>query len=195
MPSKERNLFLASHSPRRFELLNEAKIPFTPINNCLKIEHLDPNLPIKNAVQKLSEEKAKISALKNKGLILSADTVVYLNSEIFEKPKTINDARNHLLKLSNKTHQVITAFCLYDTISNITISKYDSCDVTFKKLTLEEINAYITNFKVLDKAGAYAIQDIEKPFITKITGDKSTVIGLPIKLLIDTLNQENYRII
>jgi septum formation protein len=185
---KQRILYLASTSERRVEILKEFNLPFCQINNKLITETLNPKVKnIKSQVRLLAIKKAKTSKQKFKGLVLGADTIVVLKNKIFPKPKNINEAKKFLKILSGKTHMVISGLCLYDTLDNT----YQSCTVetkvTFKDLSESEINFYCHNHKILDKAGAYAIQDYAKNFIKHIEGSYYNVVGLPIEKLLKLL--------
>jgi len=182
-----RPLILASSSPRRQYLMREAGFNFR-----VQVPDIDESFPIEmpvRAVPKyLAEKKARVfeSELTNE-IVISSDTVVILNDEILNKPLNRLDAINMLSRLSGHTHTVITAVCL---LSKEKIDCFDDhTEVTFKKLTSEEISYYVDNYKPFDKAGAYGAQDwIGLVAIEKIIGSYFTVMGMPMHLVYTHLN-------
>ncbi len=153
----KRPLILASSSPRRQYLMREAGFHFT-----VKVPDIDESFPSEMPVHKvpkyLAEKKARVfeSHLTDE-IVISSDTVVILNNEILNKPLHRQEAIEMLSRLSGHTHTVITAVCL---LSKEKMDCFDDhTEVTFKKLTLEEINFYVDNYKPYDKAGAYGAQD------------------------------------
>jgi len=174
-----RPLILASASPRRQFLLKEIGLQF-------KVDppHIDesfPNhLPNEIVPSYLAERKAKalLPKIKNE-IVIASDTVVILNQRILNKPSDRKEAIQMLNDLSGHTHTVITGVCLLD--KNKTDCFDDRTKVTFKKLSREEIEFYVDNYKPFDKAGAYGAQDwIGMVAIKKIVGSYFTVMGLPI---------------
>lgn len=187
-------LYLASQSPRRSELLQAAGIPFELIENTLDESSIDLDTSnVEKTLKLLTQKKAESVISPPKGLILSADTILYFDATFLGKPATLADAAIMLRQLSGKTHQVWTAVCLWDTISNTHTFHLDHATVTFKPLSDTMIQHYITHYPVLDKAGSYAIQDIGDQFIQSVEGDPQTIIGLPVTQLAGTL--KNYGIL
>lgn len=183
-----RKIILASNSPRRKELLKQMGIKFTVIVSNVN-EKTNITSPV-DFVKFLSREKAREVAQKNKNaIIIGADTIVVLENKIIGKPKSLKNAVEILEKLSDKTHYVVTGFTVLDSKNNKFISKAIKTKVTFKKLTKEEIERYVYTSKILDKAGAYAIQDKAGVFIKKIEGDYSNIVGLPIFSLYQELKK------
>lgn len=184
-----RSIFLASGSPRRQAILTQFHISYTLIPNLLDTEVIDSNLDIRAALRKLAYEKAVTSQSKYKGLILTADTTVVLNDTTIGKPSSVEDAKKTLQMLSGQTHQVITAFCVLDTFTNIAHKRSDCANVTFRSLTDTEIDAYIKKTPPLDKAGAYNIEEVRNSFIAGIKGSYYTIMGLPIASLLRVLRK------
>jgi len=175
-----KKFILASQSPRRKELLLEQGFQFEVIPSHTP-ETLDPRLtPAQNALW-IAKQKALEVAKKHKGIILAADTIVKLRNKILGKPKDKTHARQMLEALSGSTHEVITAFIIYDSSSQKEISKTVSTKVTCKKLSPQFIENYLKKHNPIDKAGAYAIQENEEEFIKKIEGSFTNVVGLPIE--------------
>ncbi|MDO4940862.1 MAG: Maf family protein [Erysipelotrichaceae bacterium] len=171
-------IILASQSPRRKELLNMLGIPFDVIVADID-EQIDYRNNLVEEIKKLSYQKANaVFENHQDNIVIGSDTIVYINNEVLGKPKTMENAKEMLHKLSNKTHQVVTAVTIMskektDTFASIT-------DVTFYELTDKEINDYVESTEPLDKAGAYAIQGKGCEFVKAINGDYYTVVGLPI---------------
>lgn len=178
-----KKIILASQSPRRKQLLEQVGLSFE-----VDPSNYDEDMTLKMSPRKLAEYlslgKAKDVLKKHKNsIIVSADTIVVVDNELFGKPKTPKKARYMLKKLSGKAHFVITGFTIIDTETNKQISKSVKTKVYFKKLSEEEINAYIATGEPLDKGGGYAIQGKASLFVEKIEGDYFNVVGLPIMLL------------
>ena len=120
-------------------------------------------------------------------MVLTADTVVVLGDEVLGKPKDETDAKRMLRELSGKTHRVITGVCLTTTSKQQAFAV--TTDVTFKTLTDEEIDYYVTQYKPLDKAGAYGIQEwIGYIGVTSLNGSYFNVMGLPVQRIYEALN-------
>jgi septum formation protein len=174
-----RPLILASKSPRRKQILENAGFSF--IVKEKEIEEIYPlDLPIQDIPTYLSELKANAfkDELKNE-IVLTADTIVRIENQALGKPKTQEEAIEMLHLLSGKKHEVITGITLVSKENKTTLS--DVTEVYFKKLTSIEIDYYVHIFKPLDKAGAYGIQEwIGYIGIKKIVGSYWNVMGLPI---------------
>lgn len=177
------NYILASKSPRRQELLHELGINFSV--EILDVDESFPNSLFREEIPVfLAELKAKPFAgkLDKNDLLITADTIVWLNGEVFGKPADKQEAIDILQKLSDNEHQVISGVCL--TSEQKQKSFFSVSNVRFKKLSNSEINFYIDNYKPFDKAGAYGIQEwIGYIGITHIEGSFYNVMGLPIQQL------------
>ena len=184
-----RIIILASSSPRRKMLLNQIGIKFT-VHASKSDEKMNPRLKPRGQAEYLSEEKAKIVAKEYPdALIIAADTFVVFNDEIIGKPHTKANAKKTLQKLSGNSHMLITGITVMDTKTGKQITKSVETKVFMKKLTQKEIDGYIATEEPLDKAGAYAIQELGGIFIEKIEGSASNVIGLPLNELYETLKK------
>lgn len=186
-------LILASNSPRRRELLAGLGIPFE-VKVMPGIEETFPeSLPVEQVPEYIAREKAACyrDVLSEDDIVLTADTVVIVEQEILGKPIDEADACRMLRKLSGKTHQVITGVCL----SGKRMSKSFSVktEVTFKQLTEEEINFYVTRYRPLDKAGAYGIQEwIGYIGCVGLHGSYYNVMGLPVQRIYEELRYLEY---
>ena len=182
--NKNLKLLLASNSPRRRELLAGLDIPMEVVK--LKdVEETHPDT-LKAGDIPLHIAKLKMSAyefpLKDGEVLITADTIVWLNGKLMEKPRTEAEACAMLRELSGATHQVYTAVCMrsaYDSTSFVCES-----DVTFAELTDQQIRYYVETYKPLDKAGGYGIQEwIGFVGIEGIRGSYFNVMGLPVRRL------------
>lgn len=179
LKEKMKKIVLSSNSPRRKELLGELGIDF----EVRVIEGIDETYPKELSVaevpQYIAREKARVYIVGKDEVLLTADTVVVLGNEIMGKPHDEADAMRMLRQLSGKTHQVITGVCLTTNDKQVTFA--DVTDVSFADLTDEEIKYYVDNFRPLDKAGAYGIQEwIGLAGVTGIKGSYFNVVGLPV---------------
>ena len=171
-------LILASNSPRRKELLSDLGYSFEIIPSNIN-EEIDLNNSIQNEIEKLSFNKALSVFKDNKdAIVIGSDSVVILNNKIYGKPKNKEEAKLMLQALRNKTHVVLTAVTIISNKQSETFS--ENAEVTFDNISDEEIDKYINEENVLDKAGAYAIQGLAKKFIKSINGDYFTIMGLPV---------------
>lgn len=187
-------VILASASPRRKELLANMGIDFSVVVSDADESAADSNVPPGIYVQQLSLLKAVAVAEKvinNKNaLIIAADTVVVNENKILGKPENEQEAFKMLSELSGKTHQVYTGFCVLRAKDAYTVCKHVCTEVTFKKLSDQQITDYIKTKEPMDKAGAYGIQGLGAMLVEKINGDYFNVVGLPVSALADILEQE-----
>lgn len=172
-------VILASASPRRKELMKEITSDFTIITSDID-EDKSYSLPPLEAVLDIAKRKGlKVQERHPQDLIISADTIVVLNNKIIGKPKDTKDAIKILKELSGKTHEVITAFCMFK--GDKFIERYVVSKVEFNNLSDKLIQAYVATGSPLDKAGAYGVQDNDSfPIVKKVTGSMSNVIGFPV---------------
>ena len=178
--SFSRRFILASQSPRRLKLLEQLGLHPEVIPSTLS-EDFDNSLSVEDNIKSFAELKAKaVSENIDNGIIVGADTVVVLEKEVLGKPIDPADAFNILRKLSGKMHTVLTAFCVYSTPEERSITAVESTNVYFKQLSDKEIERYISTEKPFDKAGAYGIQDRTAVFVKKIEGSYENVMGFPL---------------
>ncbi len=177
-------IYLASKSPRRRKLLKQLNLKFKSFSVEMD-EIVHPNESPSKAVLRLSKEKMNLAKKKvNKGIVITADTIVVLNKNIIGKPVSKKDAYRILKTLSGKTHTVYTGYSIYNFSNNKLITELEKTRVTFRELTDQEIKEYISGGSPMDKAGAYGIQDdFGAVFIKKINGCYYNVVGLPLSRL------------
>ncbi len=172
-------LILASNSPRRKVLLKDLGYDFKVLVSSYEENYIS-NDPILTATTfALGKAKDVFNKLDNKEqfIVLGADTVVCCDGEILGKPKDDKDAFKMIKKLSGKTHQVITGFCLIK--SSEIITDYVTSNVKFCSLKDEEITTYVKSGLYKGKAGGYGIQDKEFFLVESCIGSINNVIGLP----------------
>ena len=185
---KKYKVYLASKSPRRQELLLGLGIPFEIISFKDIDESYPLNLPTEKVAEFISLKKAKVYAdnIKDDELIITADTIVVCGNEIFGKPKNTQNAIELLRKISGKVHQVITGVTIVCKGKQSSFSV--RTDVEFAELVDSEIKYYVEQFRPLDKAGAYGIQEwIGYIGVKNIHGSFYNVMGLPIQRLYEEL--------
>jgi len=179
----QQKIILASKSPRRRQLLEQAGFHFE-VKTQDTPEDYPANLPAEKVSPYLAEKKAVASAsLVGEGeVLLTADSVVILNGKIYEKPQDRADAQRILRELSGQKHRVITGVCLMNKAAKRVFSGIS--DVQFDVLTAEEIDHYVDTYRPYDKAGSYAIQEwIGLCKISKIEGTYANIMGLPVDLV------------
>lgn len=184
-------IILASKSPRRQELLSAMNLDFKVVLKDVDESYPEELLPAEIAVY-IAEKKAKAFDEDSKGsIIITADTIVAYNGEILGKPEDAHHATEMLTKLSGTNHQVYTGVSL---ICNGTLrSFYDTTEVFFNDLSPGQISYYINNYKPMDKAGAYGIQDwIGMVAVKKIIGSYTNVMGLPTEKLYKALSDDSW---
>ena len=177
------SIILASNSPRRKKLLEKIGITFEIIPSSVD-EDFSVDLSPVDFAKHYAEKKANfISSKYPRSLVIGADTIVVCNNSILGKPLDNEDAFSMLEKLSGNTHTVITGVSLQLYINSISKTFYSKTDVTVKNLSREEIQYYIENYKPLDKAGSYGIQEWFSVYVEKIEGCYFNVMGLPLSKL------------
>lgn len=187
--SDMRKIILASASPRRKEILKKTGLAFE-VDPTDYEEDMQNGVPPRKLARFLSAAKARAAAVKYRNaIIIAADTIIACKGKIMGKPHTPAEALRMLRTLNGRSHLVITGFTVIDTATGKQISRSVSTQVYFKKLSLKELVAYVGTGEPLDKAGAYAIQELGAVMVKKIEGDFFNVVGLPLSALTDSLKQ------
>ena len=186
---KNYKIILASGSPRRQQFFKDLDLDFE-----IRLKEIEEIYPENLVAEEITNYLAVLKANAFEGevhsneILITSDTIVWLNGKALGKPKNYDDAVQILTSLSNQTHEVITSVCFKTRDKLDTI--FDVTKVTFGILTDAQIRYYLDNYKPFDKAGAYGIQDwIGLVGITKIEGSYTNVVGLPTHLVSDYLNQ------
>src|SRR5262249_3133430 len=182
-----RKLILASGSPRRQPLLRQARIEFEGYAPGISEEqHLGE--PANDYALRLAQEKAeKVAKQFPQHVVLAADTIVVVDGQSLGKPNDERDAERMLRLLSGRLHQVTTAVSV---VLPGKPARTSSCttDVHFRDVTVREIQEYIATGEPMDKAGAYAIQGGAAPWVVRVEGEYSNVVGLPLSLVTEMLH-------
>jgi septum formation protein len=189
----DRRLILASQSPRRQHLLQELGIPF----EILVKEGIEENYPAELQESKipmfLSELKSSAynEEIAMGGIVITADTIVWLDGKVLGKPIDREDAISMLTQLSGNRHTVYTGVCIRSKSNQIVFSS--RTDVFFKQLSMAEIEFYVDEYHPYDKAGAYGVQEwIGYAAVERIEGSYFNVMGLPIHQLYEELRMNNW---
>ncbi len=185
----EYKVILASKSPRRRQLLDGLNIPFEVV-----IHEVNEIFPEDLAMEEIPVYLAKLKAepfaeeLNHDALVITADTIVWIDGQVLGKPENFDHAAKMLKQLSGKKHVVVTGVCLTSKEKQITFSA--STEVWFKDLSAEEIKYYLENYRPYDKAGSYGVQEwIGYVAITRIEGSYFNVMGLPVQRLYEELKK------
>lgn len=187
---KKYDIILASQSPRRKELLAGLNVDFRSI----VIPDIDESFPDtlqgEEIPKYIASRKAQAyeSLLKEDTLVITADTIVLLNNQVYGKPEDAADAKRMLLDLSGKTHLVITGVCLRTFTQTVTFAV--TTEVRFALLDEAEIDFYISRYQPFDKAGAYGVQEwIGYVAVEHIEGSYFNIMGLPVQRLYQELKK------
>ncbi|WP_413586226.1 Maf family protein [Bdellovibrio sp. HCB274] len=189
-----KTLILASESPRRKQLLQEAGFSFDVAS--VKVSEIpDKNLNAAEQILDIARRKARAafthlkSSKEQEFTLISADTEVIVDGELQGKPADKDAAFRMLRRLSGKSHDVQTGVCIIDSATGKELSQIETTKVFFRNLTDQEIWTYIETGEPMDKAGAYGIQGLGGKFVEKIEGPFDNVVGLPVQLVKNLLAQ------
>ena len=177
-------IILASNSPRRKELLSGLGVDYE-VKTLPDVDESYPDgLSGEDIAKHIARGKAEAyrSLIQADELVITADTIVWLDGTVMGKPKDEEEAKDMLMRLSGKTHQVITGVCLTTNMRQVSFATVT--DVTFACLSDEEINYYVEHYRPMDKAGSYGIQEwIGFVGVERISGSYFNVVGMPIQRL------------
>lgn len=183
-------IVLASNSPRRKELLSGLGVDYV-VKTLSDVDETYPEgLNEEDIAKHIARGKAEAyrEVMNEDELVITADTIVWLEGTVMGKPKDEEDAREMLRRLSGRTHQVVTGVCLTTTSMQKTFATVT--DVTFSNLTEEEIDYYVTRYRPMDKAGSYGVQEwIGFVGVENLSGSYFNVMGLPIQRLYTELKK------
>ncbi len=179
---------LASSSPRRRELLEQAGLQFEVVSSPAEELH-DASLKPEDLCEHNAALKARaVAAMRLDAAVIGADTLVFIDDEPLGKPKDIEGARAMLRKLSGRKHHVCTGVCVIHPGGREDCFHGDTA-VTFRELSDGDIEAYFSMVNPLDKAGAYGIQEHGDRIIEGIEGDFDNVMGLPVGMVVEALGR------
>lgn len=184
-------LILASGSPRRQQFFKDLRLDFE-----IRLKEIEEIFPPELQASEITDYLAELKAsafdgeLSDDEMLITSDTIVWLNGKALGKPKDYEDAVAILKSLSGQTHEVYTSVCFKTNDKSEVIN--DLTKVTFNPITEEEIRFYLDTYKPFDKAGAYGIQDwIGLVAVRKIEGSYANVMGLPVDKVYAYLNKLN----
>jgi septum formation protein len=183
-------LILASKSPRRSELLEQAGLTFSVIPSDFDESMVALSNPDSYVITQAESKALDISQKHPDAWVIGADTIVLIDRKILGKPGSRKEAYDMLQRLSGKTHQVLTGYCICCKKKNRFFSETVKTDVCFKKLNDVEINWYLQTGEPFDKAGGYAIQGVGTFLVRSINGSYTNVVGLPLCEVIEFLTKE-----
>lgn len=184
-------LVLASESPRRKALLESAGIvplvvPSNADEEILEAGDLEPG----ELVKALARRKIRrVVAGRPEDYVLGADTIVFIDGRVLGKPRDREDASEMLRAISGRTHEVYTGIALYEPRGRTVLDDFDVTPVTVRRMDEDEIRWYVDTGEPMDKAGSYALQGTGGFFVTRIDGDSSSVVGLPLPKVYELLRR------
>ena len=188
---KNKRLILGSQSPRRHSLIKKLNVDFDVVKPNFD-EKLDSDIYSDDKIKSLSLQKS-LSILEaenpKNSLVISADTVVILDSKILGKPKNETQAVQMLEFLSGKTHKVVTSVNIIDSETKKSLTRSVTSYVTFNNLEKSTIENYVKTRKPLDKAGSYGIQELDETFIKEVKGSFDNIVGLPTETVKEMLSE------
>lgn len=190
-------VILASKSPRRVEILEKIVKEFEIVQSNFDENTIDFKGDIEKYVKDLSRNKAiEVSKRLNEpSIVIAADTVVFQDGKVLEKPKNEDDAFSMLSSLSGNTHKVYSGICLINTYDDTVVTDCDCTEVRFSELNPRQIRNYINSGEPMDKAGAYGIQGLGGAFVEGIKGCYYNVMGLPLNKLYKALEEYDITIL
>lgn len=186
----QRNLVLASRSPRRIDILNGLDIDAIVDPAADHIEDtITATDPTEFAVEAARAKAADVAERHRDKLVIGADTIVVLGGRILQKPVDDEEARKFLTMLSGETHRVITGVAVRRKTDGTNIARAESTRVRFRDLGDSDIERYVASGEGRDKAGSYAVQGLGAGLVRSIDGCFYNVVGLPVSLLLDLLEE------
>lgn len=187
-------LILASSSKQRREILNNLGLKYEVVKSL--VEESSSNTDPCEYVKDLSRDKANSVAgqVKEKAVIIAADSIIYMDGKIYEKPKNKEEAFENMKKMSGKLTYAITGVTIKDLYQDKEICFSDTTKVSLKEMSDEEIRWYVENEKDLLNRGGYAIQGKASIFLDKVIGDYNTLFGISPSKVYDALKKLGYNI-
>ncbi|MBC9783909.1 septum formation inhibitor Maf [Heliobacterium chlorum] len=192
------NLILASASPRRRQLLSELGIAFEVCPSNFPESGVEELPPEQQAVALARGKAHSVAVQVQEGVVLGADTIVLIEGEVLGKPKSPEQAKEMLLRLSGRAHKVITGLALFRVEKGEVVGErtgYEETTVFFRRLTVEDVDLYVSTGDCMDKAGAYGIQGLASLLVEGLDGDYFNVVGLPLVRLDKLLRDWGYSLL
>ena len=185
----EKRLILASASPRRKELLASLGVEFAIIPAEV-VEHEAPDADPRAMVRHNAALKADwVAARHPQATVIGADTTVFVDQTVLNKPRDAAEARTMLRRLSGTQHTVFTGLAIRRQSDGLSLERGVASEVTFKSIDEATIELYLSRVHTLDKAGGYAIQEASELIIAGFTGSLSNIVGLPLEEMKQLLTQ------
>lgn len=187
-------LILASNSKTRKDIFDMIGWKYEVVTS--KVEENSDATDPKQYVIDLSKDKANsvASQIKEKALIIAADSIIYMNNKKFEKPKSKEEGYKNIKEMSGKVNYAITGVTIKDLYKNRELSFADTTEVYFKNVTDDDILWYVENEKNLLNRAGYSLYGKTSIFVDKIIGDYYNVLGMPVSKLYSKLNELGYKI-
>lgn len=193
-PTDNNQIVLASGSPRRLQLMQDAGYEVEVVVPGIPEDVCSSDCP-SVLVECLAFAKARyVAEHRTKGVVLGADTVAVLDDRVIGKPDDADHARRILRQISGATHQVLTGICLIDAATGLRVMGHDVTHITMKPMSQRDIEDYVTSGEGMGKAGAYAIQESGDRFVERLYGSFTNVVGLPMELVAVMLKQLERRL-
>ena len=180
MKTNSSPLILASKSPRRKELLEQAGLTFAIVPSSVDENDINISIPEK-LVKTLAEAKAgDVAGVYPDSWVIGADTIVLIQGKILGKPDSTETARQMIQQLNGQIHEVFTGYAICCKTTKTCISGFEKTEVQFRNISPQEIEWYIKTDEPYDKAGGYAIQGLGSFLVKRIYGSYTNVVGLPV---------------
>jgi septum formation protein len=191
------NLFLASTSPRRRDLLRRLGVRFQVVapaaaEDAKSLGHKTGSSARDFAVACAKAKALSVAERTGPGIVVGVDTIVVLGKKILGKPRSRAEARSMLRALSGKTHSVVSGVAVFRMPERKVMTAAEETSVSFRKLGEREIESYTATAEPYDKAGAYGIQELAGVFVSRLEGCFLNVVGLPLPLLLDLLRRSGW---
>lgn len=181
------HIILASNSPRRREFLSSLGIEFDVIPADVEEKFLSGETFREHVIRLSIEKSKKVSEENPDAFVLGADTLVVIDGKPLGKPGSEEEALGMLRMISGKRHTVLSGYCVVSGRTGEVRTGAVETKVTIKELTTDEIEAYVSTYESMDKAGSYAIQGIGSFMVTEICGSYTNVVGLPVPEVVGAL--------
>ncbi len=186
----QRNLILASRSPRRAEILRRLDFEFRVIPACEHVENsVSCDDPFERAVRRARLKAADVASRNQEAVVIGADTIVVIDGDVLEKPSDDREAAVFMRRLSGQDHVVVTGVAVLSQGRGVDLWAKEETRVLFRNLTDNEIERYVASGEGRDKAGGYAVQGLGAGLVRSINGCFFNVVGLPVSLLFDLLRK------
>ena len=186
----QRNLILASRSPRRADILRRLDFEFRVIPACEHVENgVSCDDPFERAVRRARLKAADVALRNQEAVVIGADTIVVIEGDVLEKPSDDREAAVFMRRLSGRDHVVVTGVAVLSQGRGVDLWAKEETRVLFRNLTDNEIERYVASGEGRDKAGGYGVQGLGAGLVRSINGCFFNVVGLPVSLLFDLLRK------